>query len=181
MNTLRFFFKAHKWVGVCASLFLAVTAVTGFLLLLKKEFAWIQPPTRKGAEGSIEQFITLDEAWKRIKAANHPDFASAEDIDRIDVRPDKRVYKVRSKHNHSEIQVDAMTGAILSTDTRTSDWLEQIHDGSWVGKPFHDYVMPLVAICVMFLVFSGLWLWITPMVRRRRRKKAAAEEAARRA
>ncbi len=176
MNTLRFFFKAHKWVGVCAATFLAVTAVTGFLLLLKKEFDWIQPPTQKGAEGTIEEFISIDEAWQRVQAADHPDFRSPDDIDRIDVRPDRRVYKVRSKHNHAEIQVDAVTGAILSTDTRTSDWLEQIHDGSWVGKPFHDYVMPLVAICVMFLVFSGLWLWITPMVRRRRRKRQAAKQ-----
>ncbi len=177
MNTLRFFFKTHKWTGVAVSLFLVVTAVTGFLLLLKKEYDWIQPPTQTGAEGSIEDFITIEEAWRRVEATGHADFRSRDDLDRIDVRPDKRVYKIRSKHNHTEIQMDAVSGAILSTDARTSDWLEEIHDGSWIGKPFHDYVMPLVAICVLFLAFSGLWLWITPMVRRRRRNRKAAAEA----
>ncbi len=173
MNTLRFFFKAHRWTGICISTFLVISACTGFLLLLKKEFDWIQPPTRTGTEGSIENFISLDEAWKRVEATGHPDFRSVEDLDRIDVRPGNRVYKVRSKHNHSEIQVDAVSGAILNTDTRTSDWLEDLHDGSWIGEPVHDYVMPLVAICVLFLVFSGLWMWIAPMVKRRRRKREA--------
>ena len=169
MNAFRFFWSTHKWVGICAAAFLVITAGTGFLLLLKKEYAWIQPPTQKGSPGALAEFISLEEAWQRCVATGHPDFQTREDLDRIDVRPGKRVYKVRSKHNHSEIQVDAMSGAILSQEERVSDWLEELHDGSWIGKPVHDYVMPLVALCVLFLAGSGLFLWLQPILRRKYR------------
>lgn len=174
MNTFRFFWNTHKWVGIGIAAFLAVTATTGFLLLIKKEVAWIQPPTREGKPGNLQSFLSLSDAWRQIEAADHPDFQHADDIDRIDVRPDKRIYKVRSKHNHSEMQVDAVSGEILSTATRRSDWIENIHDGSWLGGAVHDYVMPLVAICVLFMVFSGLWIWLTPVLKRRRRDKESA-------
>lgn len=174
MNTFRFFWHTHKWVGISVAAFLILIAGTGFLLLLKKEFAWIQPPTQQGAEGHFATFISLEEAWKRVEAEGHPDFRSLDDLERIDVRPHKRVYKLRSKHGHSEIQVDAMTGAILSVDTRRSDFIETLHDGSWIGKPVHDYLMPIVALCVLFLALSGCWLWVRPFFTRRKRRRELA-------
>ncbi len=174
MNTFRFFWNTHKWVGISAAAFLLLIASTGFLLLLKKEFAWIQPPTQVGSEGRLEGFLTLEEAWQRVLAAKHPDFRTIDDLDRIDVRPSQRIYKVRSKHNHTEIQVDAINGAILSTETRRSDFLEELHDGSWFAKPVHDYLMPIVALCVVFLVCSGLWIWSAPILKRRRSKRERA-------
>ena len=174
MNTFRLFWDLHKWVGISAAVLVLITAVTGFLLLVKKEFSWIQPPTQAGAEGTIESFITLERAWQSVAALGHPDFGSLDDLDRIDVRPDKRVYKLRSRHNDSEVQVDAVTGAVLARGERVSDWLERIHDGSWIGEPFHDYVMPVFAFCLVFLVFSGMWLWLEPIVKRRRRRRRDA-------
>ena len=174
MSWYRFFWQAHKWVGITIAVFLLLIAVTGLLLLLKKEFAWIQPPTMKGAPAHMRSplaFLTIEEAWLKVQAVGHADFQSYEDIDRIDVRPSKRVYKFRSTRNHTEIQVDAVSGDILSVDTRTSDFLEQLHDGSWFGKPVHAYWMPLVAIGVVFLSLSGLWLWIRPILSRRKRRK----------
>ena len=177
MNAFRFFWDTHRWIGISIAVFLVISASTGFLLLLKKEFAWIQPPTQKGSAGEVKDFISIQEAWERCQASGHVDFRSIEDLDRIDVRPGRRVYKVRSRHNTSEIQVDAITGEILSQEERVSDWLEELHDGSWIGKPVHDYVMPLVALGVLFLVFSGLFLWLQPKYKRwqrRRRDRHAA-------
>lgn len=174
MNSFRFFWDTHKWVGIGSAAFLLLIAGSGFFLLLKKEYAWIQPPTQTGSEGTLADFLPLDEAWQRCVASGHPDFQEVTDLDRIDVRPDKRIYKVRAKHNHSEIQIDAISGVILSQEERVSDWLEELHDGSWIGKPVHDYVMPLVAIGVYYLVFSGLFLWLQPKWKRRRRKRRDA-------
>ncbi len=171
MSWYRFFWQAHKWVGLTIALFLVLIAVTGFLLLIKKEFAWIQPPTQKGSAGQLSGFLSLDEAWQRVAALDHPDFRTRDDIDRIDVRVGKRVYKFRSDRNHTEIQIDAITGTVLSVDTRTSDFLESLHDGSWFGKPVHGYWMPLVAIGVLFLSLSGIWLWLRPILSRRARRK----------
>ena len=96
-----------------------------------------------------------------------------------DYRPGQNVFKVQSVHNHSEIQVDAITGEVLRTDVRRSDLLEDIHDGSFFGDWAHDWVWPIVPIALMFLVFSGLWLFIEPLVRRkkRRRRREAARAA----
>lgn len=176
MNSYRFFWQAHKWVGVTLAAFLLLIAVTGFLLLLKKEYTWIQPPTQRGAPGELASFLTLEQAWQRVEAAKHPDFQTPADVDRVDVRLSERVYKFRATRNHTELQLDAVTGDVLSIETRNSDFLESLHDGSWFAKPVHDYWMPLVALGVAFLSLSGIWLWIRPMLSRRarRRKQLAA-------
>lgn len=176
MNTFRFFWNTHKWVGIGASAFVLLVAVTGFLLLIKKEVAWIQPPTQRGTPGALEDCLGMDRLWAVVSASGHPDFQRVEDIDRIDVRLAKRVYKVRSRHNHSELQVDATTGEILGQATRRSDVIESLHDGSWIGEPVHDVLMPVFAIALVFLVFSGMWLWLEPIVKRRRRKRRDARQ-----
>jgi len=178
MNVFRFFWTAHKWTGIVLAGVLVLTAVTGFLLLLKKDYAWIQPPTQKGEPGPVEAFLTMEELWGRIAAQKHPHFESPEDIDRIDMRPSKFVYKVRSEHEHTEMQLCATTGRVLGVAERRSDWLENLHDGSWFGEGVHGWVMPATALGLLFLVFSGLWLWIAPVVKRRaKRKRHAAQRA----
>ena len=178
MNTFRFFWTTHKWTGITLALVFALTAVTGFLLLFKKRAAWIQPPTQKGQAAPVESWLSMADLWKTVEAQKHPDFETFEDIDRVDVRTGKRVYKVRSKHNHTEMQVSASTGEVLGVATRTSDWIENLHDGSFIGEPFRDYVMPIVAVGLLFLVFSGIWLWLEPVLKRRRRQRRKARQIA---
>ena len=167
MTALKFFWKTHRWTGLTLGLIFLLTAGTGLLLLWKKEFDALQPPTRSGAEGTVADFLPLSDVFRIVLAQEHADFRTAEDIDRIDVRPGKRVYKVRSKHNDTEIQVDAIGGTVLSTDVRNSDFLERLHDGSWIGDGFKVFAMPLAAIGLLYLVFSGYWMWLHPKLRRR--------------
>lgn len=164
----------HKWVGVIGTVAFLNVAVTGFLLLQKKSQDWIQPPTRTGAEGGAEDLITLEELFRVVLAAGHEDFRTVEDIDRVDFRPGKRVHKVRSRHRYAEIQVDAVTGKILSTDWRPSDLLEDLHDGSFYGSWAHAWLLPVLSISLLFLLASGVWLWLDPILRRRRRRRARA-------
>ncbi len=172
MGSFKFFWTVHKWTGLCAAAFFTCTATTGFLLLIKKKVDWIQPPAMIGAQGGVDDFITNQQLFESVFAQDHPDFQSIKDIDRVDFRPNNRIFKVRSEHNWSEIQVDAVTGEILSTrKVRRSDLIEQIHDGSFWADWVHEWVMPVVSFALLFMVFSGLWLWIEPSVRKRRRKK----------
>ncbi|MCH8978957.1 MAG: hypothetical protein IH945_06910, partial [Armatimonadetes bacterium] len=95
----------HKWIGVCACLFLMTMAATGFLLALKKRVDWIQPAVVAG--GSLEgpeQVIGMDKVFEAVRGEEG--FESFQDLDRIDYRPDDNVYKVRSADRLSEIQVD---------------------------------------------------------------------------
>ena len=147
-------------------------AVTGFLLLIKKDHDWIQPPTQRGAEGGIERFITNQQLFETVLAQGHPDFASLDDVNRVDFRPGKRVFKVQSHHHHTEMQVDAVSGAVLGVAKRNSDLIESLHDGSFFGDAVHGWLMPLTAIALVFLVASGLFIWLQPKVKRARRRRA---------
>ncbi|MCK4874108.1 MAG: PepSY domain-containing protein [Phycisphaerales bacterium] len=174
MRIYKFFRTAHKWTGIVLALMFVTTASTGFLLLVKKKMDWIQPPTREDKAGEIADCISTQQLFEVVLAQRHPDFQSLEDIDRVDFRPGKRVFKVRSVHHYSELQVGAVTGEVLNSAKRRSDFLEEIHDGSFLGEWAHGYLMPLTACALVFLTFSGLWLWIEPIIRQRMRLKKRA-------
>jgi uncharacterized iron-regulated membrane protein len=170
MKPYKFCWELHKWLGIVLCLILINISVTGLLLLEKKRCDWIQPPTQRGQEGKPADFVTIQAAMESVLDCNHPDFATADAIDRIDVRPGKRVYKVLSKTNYAEIQIDAMTGQVLSAGTRQSDWLEQLHDGSLFGEWAHAMLMPLVAVANIVLAVTGLYLWLGPKFRKQKAK-----------
>ncbi|MBT7310229.1 hypothetical protein HN843_00605, partial [bacterium] len=124
-------------------------AVSGFLLIVKKDFDWIQPPTQKSEGGSVAQFITIEKLYEIVLSQDHPDFKLPTDIDRIDVRPGKAIYKVKSEHNYSEIQVDAVSGKVLSRATRNSDLIEKLHDGL-INEGLIDSKTPLEKLTRLF-------------------------------
>ena len=97
MGSFKFFWTVHKWTRLCAAAFFTCTATTGFLLLIKKKVDWIQPPAMIGAQGGVDDFITNQQLFESVFAQDHPDFQSIKDIDRVDFRPDNRVFKVRSE------------------------------------------------------------------------------------
>ena len=66
----------HKWIGILLSLLLLNIAVTGMLLLLKKEYDWIQPPTKTGAEGVLSSFKSTEEILQAVLSQGHEDFQS---------------------------------------------------------------------------------------------------------
>jgi uncharacterized iron-regulated membrane protein len=175
MRIYKFFWDTHKWTGIIlATLFLNLSW-TGVLLLLKKDIEWVQPATHQGAPGEVTDFAGLDAIFEVVLAQGHPAFQSLEDIDRVDFRPDKRVPKVPSVHDHMEMQIDAVTAEILHLATRRSDLFEDLHDGSFFGDWVHNWLMLAVPLGMVFLVMSGSYLWLSPVLRRR---KAAAKRRA---
>lgn len=169
MRLFRALWLLHRWIGIALGLVLALSAVTGLLLLRKKEHAWIQPPTAAGAPGPVEALRPLQEVYAAVFALGLPEFRGEEDISRIDFRPDKRVHKVVSVHGHAEVQVCAITLRTSGPAIRRSDWLEQLHDGSWFGGWAHALLMPLAALALLFLALSGYVMWLWPRLRRRTR------------
>lgn len=102
------------------------------------------------------------------------DVSTWADVDRLDVRPDKGVIKVRC-NNRWEVQLDAASGDVLQSAYRRSDLIESIHDGSW----FHDkaklWLFVPVALILLGLWGSGLYLFLLPyLVKRRRARDSAA-------
>ena len=170
MRVFRTIWMLHRWLGVTVGLILMMSAVTGVLLLVKKDYAWIQPKVVRGAEGPPERLKPLHEVFEAVFALDLPQFRSEADIKKVDFRPDKRVHKVISRHDDLEVQVCAITLRTSGPNVRRSDWLERLHDGSLFGDFAHDRVMPLVACVLLFLGGSGYVMWLWPKYVRRRKR-----------
>ena len=157
--------KLHRHGSIVLALPLLVVIGSGLLLLLKKEVDWIQPPTQQGVSG--EPSIGFDRILSVARAIPEAEIESWADVDRLDVRPDRGLVKVRA-HSGIEAQIDTSTGEVLQVMRRRSDLIESIHDGTW----FHDRVKLWVflpsALILLFLWCTGLYLWFKPVLAKRR-------------
>ncbi len=182
MRWFRLLWLLHRWLGVTAGLVLLVTAATGFLLLLKKDYAWLQPPVTVGQplpELTLDADVTpaqarlqpLEAVLGAVLALELPEFRRVDDIERVDFRPSKGMHKVISRHGALEVQVCATSLATSEPRERRSDWLEALHDGSWFGDFAHDRVLPTVALILLYLAGSGYVMWLWPKWRKRRRRQ----------
>lgn len=161
----------HRWLGLVSSIFLLVIGVTGFLLATKGTFGWVRPPEKKGEKvESLEPVVSVHIAAEAAFAEGLPKLKSRDDIDRIDYRPGKNVFKVVSDKGYHEVQVDGKTGKVLQVASRNDQLTEDIHDLSWFHEGLHAYLLPLVSICLVYLSASGIGMFLTPVIRRRRHR-----------
>ena len=159
--------KIHYWAAVACAIPIVIVIVTGVLLLLKKEFSWIQPSTVK-TEAKIPT-IEFSEVIGNLKQQSG--ILSWKQIDRIDVRPSKGVMKIQL-YDSTEVQMHIQTGEILNIAVRRSDLIESIHDGSF----FHDkaklWLFLPSAVLLLILWITGIYLFvITEFAKRRSRNK----------
>jgi uncharacterized iron-regulated membrane protein len=166
-NPRTFFRKAHRWGAVAVAVPFLLVLLTGCLLQLKKELTWVQPATKKGeAKAPSASFDTILAAVKGVPEAAVKGWG---DIDRMDVRPKDGIVKVQCK-NRYEVQVDFQTGKVLQVQYRRSDLIESLHDGSFFDDAFKVYVFLPVALVVLMLWFTGLYLFALPYMVKWRRK-----------
>lgn len=159
--------KIHKWGSIIIALPLLVVCVTGVLLLLKKEFSFIQPPTIKGESHtpslSFQQVLTI------AKSVENAEISNWSDINRLDVRPTKGLIKIRS-NNDVEIQIDSGTGKVLHVAVRRSDFIESIHDGTFFEKNANLWLMLPVGIVSILLLFTGVILFFQPYFKKKKKR-----------
>ncbi|MGZ5286901.1 MAG: hypothetical protein ACXWB9_06945, partial [Flavisolibacter sp.] len=89
--------------------------------------------------------------------------------DRIDIRPDKGIAKFIYKDHYWGLQLDCATGDLLSIEKRSSDFIEDLHDGSLVddlignsSESFKTGYTLIMGLSLLMLVVSGIWLWYGP-------------------
>jgi len=155
----------HKWASIVIAVPLFVVFVTGILLLVKKEFGFIQPPTQKG-ESTIPS-ISFNEILTVAKTVEPAQINAWSDIDRLDVRPAKGVIKIRSREG-IEIQIDSQNGDILQVAQRRSDLIESIHDGTFFEKNANLWLMLPTALTALVVLVTGVILFILPYLKKRR-------------
>lgn len=158
----------HHWGAIIIAVPILIIIVTGVLLLLKKEFSWIQPATIKGqGNAPIVSYQQILETSRSVAEAEITDWS---DIKKMDYRPSKGLVKVISRSNW-EVQIDLSNGQLLNKAFRRSDIIESIHDGSF----FHDkaklWLFLPAAIGLFILWVTGIYLFFVRENAKRSKRK----------
>jgi hypothetical protein len=99
-----------------------------------------------------------------------------EDVDRFDFRPKDGIAKIQSRHSKLELQVDMGSGLVVQSKVRRSDFIEDLHTGSFFSEFARFGVFFPSALGLAFLWFSGLILFWQPISRRRKRQGGKDQE-----
>ncbi|MEL7482079.1 MAG: PepSY domain-containing protein [Pseudomonadota bacterium] len=161
VNPKRLFRQIHYWLSLAILLPAGVMFMAGTLLMLKKEVAWIQPPTSKGVVTEQIPEISYQQMVEAARAYPETQISEWSDIDRIDVRPDKGIAKVRAKSGW-EIQIDTRTSDVLNVAYRRSDLIESIHDGSFFAGWVKLYLFLPAGVLLVIMWGTGIYLFVLP-------------------
>lgn len=134
---------------------------TGILLMLKKEIAWIQPPTQKGVAVASVPAQSFEELFEVARAIPALEVSDWRDLDRVDVKPGKGVVKFVAA-NRWEAQLDAETGQVLQVAYRRSDLIESLHDGSFFSDGVKLFVFLPAGLVLLVLWGTGIYLFALP-------------------
>lgn len=165
-------------MGIGSLLLLTLIAITGILLIWKKNSnGWLLADSKKGTHTNLSKWLSFDSlsrnaiGFMQTKYGNDLPLV----ISRIDARPDKGMVKFLFEGHYHGLQLDASTGELLIYEERRADFIEQLHDGSFIDNWLNTkgtaklIYGTLAATCLLFLLFSGFWLWYNP--RRMRQMK----------
>ena len=170
MNPRKFFRQVHYWLSLAVFVPAGIIIAAGLFLMLKKEVGWIQPPT---ARGSVEAQIPAASFEQIVAAARaHPEAGIEDwsDIDRIDLRVDRGIAKLRAKSGW-EVQVDTATAEVLQVAYRRSDLIETIHDGSFFSDGVKYWIFLPTGVLLLVMWGTGIYLFLIPRMAKRRKAK----------
>jgi uncharacterized iron-regulated membrane protein len=176
----------HTWLGVAIGLLMLTLSVTGVFVAFKNEVEYLQPAARAGAKGDIAQAVPPARVAEIVLGLGLPEATTLADINRIELRPGKRVYKVRLEQTSlwrapRELQVDATTGAILNDGVRGDQLWMDLHSLAVFGETTKLIAMTLSGVTLVWLTLTGYYLWLHPYLLRARRRRVAAAGGGRRA
>jgi len=167
---IRYFRKVHR---ISASLFFAfffIIAISGTLLGWKKNSnGFLLPETQIGTTTDLKQWISLDSLQNIALGRYNEIYYEKGIMDRMEVRPDAGIIKFTFKNSYHEMQLDGATGLLLGHETRKSDLIENIHDGTivdrifgWSGGTFKVFYTTLMGVGLFIFTLTGYWLWSGP-------------------
>jgi uncharacterized iron-regulated membrane protein len=175
----RIYRRIHRFVAISMFAFMFVIGLTGVLLGWKKQ-ANLSPPTLDGITTDASRWLPIDSLQNTVNSFVKDSLREDVEVDRIDIRPGKGIAKFIFVKHYNEVQVDCTSGIILSARKRHNDFIEHLHDGTVVDRllgtgdeQFKTTYTTLTSLGLMFLAFTGFWLWRNP--KRMRRLKHAGD------
>ena len=174
----RTYRRLHKLVAVPLFVFLFLVGLTGVLLGWKKQIG-LTPSTKTGINPNPTSWISIDSLHK-IATAYATSLRLDDQIDRIDIRPEKATAKVVFVKHYTELQIDCSTGKVLSVEKRMNDFVEHLHDGTIIDRLLGTAreqskisYTTITSFGLMLLAFTGFWMWLNPQ--RIRKMKSSNE------
>lgn len=167
LNAKRLLRQIHYWLSLAVAVPAGIIFFAGIFLMLKKEVAWIQPPTSAGIVSNELPQIGFDQMVDAARAHPEAQINDWTDIDRIDLRVGKGIAKLRANSGW-EVQVDTRTGEVLNVAYRRSDVIEQIHDGSFFSDSVKLFIFLPTGILLILMWGTGLYLFLLPRFRKKR-------------
>ena len=170
-KVLRVFRKVHRMTGALLFAFFFVVAITGLLLGWKKHSGDVLlAKSRSGVSTNPSEWLSVDSLYRNAyRIALTLNNGNAPTIDRIDFRPDKGMVKFVFVEKYIGLQMDCTTGELLHSETRRSDFVEQLHDGSavdrWLGiggGTFKLVYTTVMGLALLLFTITGFWLWYGP-------------------
>lgn len=169
MNWKRLLRQVHYWLSLAVFLPAGIMFAAGILLMLKKEIDWIQPSTERGALSEQIPTATYEQMIEASRAYPEAGISEWSDIDRIDLRVDKGVAKLRG-HSGWEVQVDTSTAEVLNVAYRRSDLIESIHDGSFFSDEVKLYLFLPTGVLLIIMWGTGIYLFLLPRMSKRKKR-----------
>lgn len=148
--------KSHRVVALIITLPLIMVGLSGVVLQLRNQFESIQPKAVSAELVPGSTYLTFE---KIIETHGK------EDIDQIILRPGKKNLSLRMKDG-MEIQIHPQTGEVLKKAPRLTNFLIDLHQGTWLGKfgQYGIYFPASIGFC--FLILSGIIIY--PFKKKRR-------------
>lgn len=159
----RLMFHAHLWLGVLTAAIVLVVAATGIALNHKRGLGLMQEVEHE-ASGAFEAALPLA-ALAEAATGAAGEAAARAGVDRMDVRPDDGLVKVRFGDDATtEVTIDLHSGAVLAVGWRGDVFFEKLHSGEIFGDRW-VLLSDIAAVVLVLLLVSGYWLWLYPRVR----------------
>lgn len=165
--------RIHHWGAIVIALPLVIMIGAGILLMIKKEFDWLQPPSQKGIVRTTVPTASMQEMFEAVKAVDQANIQSWTDLDRVDFKNDKGIAKFITTDNW-EVQIDTNTAKVLQVAYRRSDIIEKIHDGTYFAEWAKLGLFLPVGIALFIMWLTGVYLFCLTHYKKwqkRRRKK----------
>lgn len=162
-----------------------VLACTGLLLGWKKHSGGvILPKSYEGKSTNKTDWLPIhilhEKAIQVMKEHGPPNLSH--ELDRIDIRPDKGMVKFVFVESYWGVQLDCTTGELLHLERRRSDFIENLHDGSYfdylLGTNYGQIKLVYTSImgsALLIFTTTGFWLWYGPKRFRAHRRQERLE------
>ena len=122
--------KYHYWLGWVVIIPWAFVISSGLLLQVRYEMPWVMPTQQQG-QGKVPQ-VEFVQALETARQTPDYSVEDWQDVWRMYVYPQQGITTIRAE-NRQELQIDSTTGDVLQVATRRTDWLEDVHEGKWLG------------------------------------------------